>query len=159
LYAQNTLNLINSFESQLDEIERNKKNPPKFIQKDEKNLTEEQIKELQRIAENESLNQSLRKLNANEKRVLGVISKIECGKSNIIFSIKSENNPLLLQTTSLDKVKLISFVQELNESQIGCGLIKKENLALVTFIPNSKTNSLGEIIAIEFVPKGFKLIL
>ena len=108
----------------------------------------------------ESLNATLRKPQSNEKRLLGFVTKIDCQPKQIIFSIKSDKQILLLRSDTFDNLTLISFESELVDSEFGCGVLKKENLAVITFRPNAdaKSKVAGEIIAVEFVPKNFRFL-
>ena len=79
----------------------------------------------------------------------------QCGKSNVDFIITTPTGNLKLQTNSIDGINLLSLVAEMADYQLGCGTIVKENNASIIFKGDSM--KMGEIISIEFVPKGFKL--
>ena len=159
VYAENTIRTINSLESQLASI----KNFDKKRQSEEVSeipLSDEEITKRREKAMLESLNATLRKPQSNEKRLLGFVTKIDCQPKQIIFSIKSDKQMLLLRSDTFDSLTLISFESELVDSEFGCGVLKKENLAVITFRPNADTKSkvAGEIIAVEFVPKNFRFL-
>lgn len=154
LYAQNTIQRIDSTEFQLARI-RNEKT--KYVNDDivtEKPLTEEEIRKLREKAVTEQIRAVLRRPKSEEKRVLASLSKIECGREKIDFVFKTQNGLLRLQSKSFDGVNLISFIEELSDFRLNCGNINKENFASIIYGGiEVKTDTL---ISIEFVPKGFK---
>jgi tetratricopeptide (TPR) repeat protein len=158
VYAKNAINLINSYEAQLESV-RNYNNRPKQIVTD-KPLTEEEIARLNEQAMLEAINQTLRRPRADEKRGLGFITKIECGAKGIDYAARIDNQILQFASESFDSLFLMSFDGGLSNDEFGCGTLKKEMYAVITYRPlaNAQTKSAGEIVAIEFVPKNFKFL-
>lgn len=155
LYAQNTIQRIDATEYQLDRI-RNQKT--KYVDDDivsEKPLSDDEIKKLREKATNEQIKAVLRRPKIDEKRIFGNLRKIECSKNMIDFIIATPTGNLKLQTASIDGINLLSLVAEMSDYRLGCGTIVKENNASIIFKDDS--TKMGEIISIEFVPKGFKL--
>lgn len=159
VYAKNSLNMIDSLESQLEAIKNFNNRPRREIVSD-KPLTEEEIAALNEKAMLEAINQTLRRPKADEKRVLGYLTKIECGGKGIEYSVKVGDETLKLNSDSFDSLVLMSFNTESADGEIGCGTIKKEMFAVVSYRPttNAKGKSAGEILSIEFVPKNFKFL-
>ncbi len=159
VYVENTVRTINSLESQLAEIKNYKKREQSKEVSDAP-LSDEEIAKRREQALLESLNEALRKPGKGEKRLLGFITKIDCQPGQMIFSIKSGNQVFLLKSDSFDTFSLISYSRELIDSELGCGLLKTENFAVITFRPNAEAKSkvTGEIISIEFVPKTFRIL-
>lgn len=160
LYAQNTLSRINSTEAQLDDIKNFKKGASNPDLESDKPLTEEEVARRNREAVNEGLNRALRRPTGGEKKFLGYIAKIECAGKTIEFSIKTANQTLKFFARDFESLFLMSFSPDSADTELGCGTIKKDVLAVVTYLPapNAKTGSNGEIVAIEFMPEGFKLM-
>lgn len=160
LYAQNALSRINSTEAQLEDIKNFKKGASNPDVESEKPLTEEEVARRNREAVNEGLNRALRRPGAGEKRFLGYITKIECAGARVEFSIKTADQMLKFTARDFDSLFLMSFSPDSADTEIGCGVIKKDVFAVVTYLPasNTKTGSTGEIVAIEFMPEGFKLM-
>ena len=119
--------------------------------------TEEELKKLQADAEFEAISESLRKPLANEKRIVGHLSKIECAGGNIAFSIKSENQVIKLTSKDFEGLFLMAYVPA-DDLQFGCNTIKKDYYGIFTYKPveNTKTKTIGEIVSIELVPETFK---
>jgi tetratricopeptide (TPR) repeat protein len=158
VYAKNAVNLINTYEAQLENIKNYNR---RLRQSDVTNqpLTEEEAARLNYLAMLEGINQTLRKLKADEKRSLGYLTSVVCGANGIEYSVKIDNQVLKLTSENFDSILLMSFDGNLSNDEFGCGTIKKEMFAVVTYRPsaNAKGKSAGEIVAIEFVPKNFKL--
>ena len=154
LYAQNTLNLTNAWEAQLEQIKNYREKPE--TEATDKILSEEEIAALNEKAMRESLNQSLRKPQKGEKRILGFLTNIECDSKEIIYSFKDGNQLIKFRSDSFDEIILTAFAA--TDSKFGCGTLKNEIYAVLTFRAKDelKTKITGEIVAIEFVPKNFK---
>jgi tetratricopeptide (TPR) repeat protein len=154
LYAQTTLNLTNSWEAQLEEIKNHRPRPENEVT--DKILSEEEIAALNEKAMIKSLNESLRKPQKGEQRVLGFLMNIECFAKEIIYSFKTGNQMLEFRSNSLDEVTLTAFAA--TNSKFGCGTLKNEIYAVISYRANnnSKSKITGEAVALEFVPKNFK---
>jgi tetratricopeptide (TPR) repeat protein len=159
LYAQNTISVIDSTEAQMISIRDFKNRANSEIVSDFP-VSAEELARRNALAINQSLNQSLRRLSASEKRVLGYVTKIECLGKSVEFFVKVDNRTLSLHAPSFDSLFLMSFSSESSDAEIGCGTVTKEIFAVVTFRPNAdaKSKTAGEIVAIEFMPGNFKLL-
>lgn len=159
IYAENTVRNINSLEKQLDDIKNYEKREQDEAISDTP-LSDEEIARRREKAMLESLNATLRTPKRDEKRLLGYFTKIDCQPEQIIFSVKTDNQIFELKSDSFDTLTLVSFESKLVDSEFGCGVIKKENLAVITFRPSADTKSkiTGEIVSVEFVPKTFRFL-
>ncbi len=158
LYANNTIYLINSLESQLKEIEFYKKHPELVVDAPDKPLTEAELAEINEQHLLVSVNRMLRTPKKGEKRVLGYLTKIECQPTRVVYSIRADNQVLRLDSENFDSLILITFDGEMSNGQVGCETLKKENFVVVNYRPNEKDKTAGEIVSIEFVPKNFRLL-
>lgn len=159
LYSINTLNLINSWEAQLEaakDAEKERENPAAT----DKILSEEEILRLNEIALRESLNQALRRPRPDEKRILGFVTGADCDSNEIVFSFNSEGRQFRLRSNSFADVILISFAPNRAGTQIGCNTRGSAQFAVITYRPAraKSANFLGEAVAIEFVPENFRLL-
>jgi tetratricopeptide (TPR) repeat protein len=159
VYAENTLRTINSLEAQLEDIKNHKKHEDDEAVS-ETPLSDEEIARRREKAILESLNATLRRPRANEKRLLGYVTKIECQPAQIIFSVKSGEQSFELRSASLETLTLVSFAAGIVNSEFGCGVVKKENLSVITFRPSADADAkiAGEIVAVEFVPQTFRFL-
>jgi predicted Zn-dependent protease len=120
----------------------------------------EELAKAQEDARMFGINELLRKPEANEKRVLGRIQKIECKGKEIKFTIKSDNELFTLSGKDFESLALAAFTIEAENTQIGCG----ENLsalnAVVTYKPepNAKGTHRGVLVAVDLVPGNFRFV-
>lgn len=110
-------------------------------------------------AMNRALNRSLRKPSENENRFAGQLTEIACGKT-ITFQIEGENQILKFNKPSFDGIFLISFSRNTAGMKIECGKPKTEMFVVATYKTDTlkKSDSDGELMVLEFVPKEFKLL-
>ncbi len=158
IYAQNSINLINSLEAQLIAIKNY--NDRLKTEIPDKLLTDEEFAHLRELAILESINQGLRKPRTNEIRVLGYLTKIECGERDVEYFFKVDKKIIKLTSKDFDKLILVSFAKEMSNVQLGCETIKNEIFSVITYQPskNTATKTAGEILSIEFVPQNFKFL-
>jgi tetratricopeptide (TPR) repeat protein len=107
----------------------------------------------------EGIKNALRQPQAGEKREIGSVEKIECGNNSVTFVVNIGGQSLKLKTKSPQDVKMMAFTPEASGLQFNCGVKFPPISTIITYRPNAdgkgKTN--GEIVALEFVPKSFKL--
>jgi tetratricopeptide (TPR) repeat protein len=158
VYAKNTINQINSYEAQLENI-KNYRNRPQQAIVTNKPLTEEEIARLNEQAMIEGINEGLRKPKADEKRVLGHLTKIECVKG-VEYSVRVDGQVIKLSSENFDSLFLMAYNTDVASGEIGCGSVKSEIFAVITYRPaaSAKSKSAGEILSIELVPKNFKFL-
>ena len=143
--------------------------PKNFRLKTEAEIAESESKQAA-LAESEMQNQmqnaveqhiknSLRQPQEGERRQIVTPEKIECGGKSVFFIVKTETQTLRLKTDSPQSLKIIAFTTEAGPMQLGCGARLPAVPAVVTFRPSTdaKDKVQGEIVALEFVPQGFKL--
>ena len=107
---------------------------------------------------NQSLNEALRKPRGDEKRVVGYLTNIDCEAKNVTFAVRVDNQTLKFSAADFQNIFMMAFTAEAAGRKIGCGARKPEDYVVLTFRPSdAKVKSSGEIIAVEFMPKTFKL--
>jgi tetratricopeptide (TPR) repeat protein len=104
------------------------------------------------------LRDALRKPEAGERQVQGMLVRIDCDAKGIIFTLKSADGLLRLKTASFEKIDITTFAPDV-AGEITCGVRKPENAVVVCYLPASDTRAKtnGAIRSLEFVPKDFKL--
>ena len=163
-YAQSTVRSIDSYQAQMEQVNKynqeQKQNPRQIYIESDKPLSEEELKKLQSKAMFDSINESLRKPEGTEKRVLGTLTKIECGAKGIVYTVKLETEILKLTSADFQSLTLFGYGVDPNNMEIGCGTLKKEVFGVITYRPktDAKIKTVGEVVAIELVPKDFKLV-
>lgn len=158
LYAQNTVQRIDSTEYQLLNSRRQEKYPYSDAIS-ETPFSDEEIARLRVKAMRESLNAVLRRPSSDEKRILGRIVGIDCRQNQIDFTVDSSDKRLKFSAASFEELYLMTFYAGMTKNEIGCGNLNKDNSAVIIYRKPAvfKPDTAGEIISIEFVPKDFQL--
>ena len=107
----------------------------------------------------QAIKNALRRPLADEKREVGFIEKVECGGKGMFFIIKNATQTLRLSVTSPQAIQIRAFTPEAEQLQFGCNL-KKVDIPVIFTFKEDKTltaKSDGEIVSLEFMPKGFEL--
>jgi tetratricopeptide (TPR) repeat protein len=101
---------------------------------------------------------ALRKPEAGERQIQGMLVRIDCDAKGIIFTLKSDVGLLRLTSANFEEVDLTTFAPDV-AGEITCGLRKPENLVVVSYLPASdaRAKTEGTIRSLEFVPGDFKL--
>jgi len=122
--------------------------------------TPEELAKLTEEANLRSMNEALRKPAADEKRVIGIIQKIECKGSTITYTIKADSETFALTSKDFEALNVNSFIQEANSIAIGCGEDLSALTALITYkekmVPKAAWR--GDLLSLEFVPKTFRIM-
>ena len=107
----------------------------------------------------QAIKNALRQPLADEKRELGFIEKVECSNKGMFFVIKSSAQTLKLSVSSPQAIQIRAFTPEVEQLQFGCNLKKVDIPVIFTFKEDKSltAKSDGEIISLEFMPKGFQL--
>ncbi len=163
-YAQSILRSIDLYQAQIERVssynQEQKQNPREIRIESDKPLTDEEFEKLKAKAIMDSINDALRKPAADEKRVLGILSKIECSAKGIVYTVNSGTETLKLTSADFQSLTLMVYGVDPGNLQFGCGTLKSEVFGVITYRPktDAKTKTTGEVVAIEVVPKGFKMV-
>ncbi len=103
------------------------------------------------------LEDALRKPKTGEKRVQGFLNRIDCTKG-IIFTLKVADRVLKFSARKFEDLAITTFTGEVS-GELTCGARKTPEWIILTYkpAPNTRAKTEGEPVAIEFVPKDFKL--
>lgn len=107
-----------------------------------------------------SINRALKKLETNEKRVIGKIQKIDCKGENIIYTVKTDSETFALSSKDFENLTLVAFIADVENTQVGCGVNISAVNAVLTYKAqtDSKNANRGELIGIDFVPPDFSFM-
>ena len=108
----------------------------------------------------DSIKQNLRPPAAGEVRALGFIEKSECTSKGMFFYFKvGAARPLRLSANPSRQPQIRAYTNDIEGLQIGCGMKAVDAPVLFTYAANSdpKAKTAGEVVSLEFVPKGFAL--
>ena len=112
-------------------------------------------------SEHDYLRETLRAVGAGEERIQGLFVKLECDNRAVAYFIIQAGDRLYkIRATALDRVQLISYVP--GASEVSCGVRKNQENVVITFRPATDPKDVrakinGDVIAMEMVPKDFKL--
>jgi tetratricopeptide (TPR) repeat protein len=160
-HAENMMSNLEFMKAQIEEAKkegRDLRRERVLITTEDKPPSPEEVAKLREELEREALISALRKPNEGETRILGYVSKIECIAGAIFYTIKVDGQVVRLQSKDFQGLNLRALGPTV-ETQIGCGGLKKEFYAILTYLPreNPKSRTKGELVSIEIVPEGFKL--
>jgi hypothetical protein len=104
------------------------------------------------------LREALRKPDAGETQVQGILERIDCDPKGVVFQVRIEGRVLKLRAANFDSVELTSFSPGAG-GEISCGQRKAESSVVVCYVasPDARTKVDGTLRSIEFVPKDFQL--
>lgn len=125
----------------------------------EENPTPEQIAAARQEAEIRGINHSLRPPKPGDVRVLGQITKIDCSKGNVVYSVKTGTETFLLSSKDFQGLEIITFVPD-SEADFGCKSDLANSTVVLTYRPQETARPpvRGELIVVELVPKHFRFI-
>jgi hypothetical protein len=106
---------------------------------------------------NAALADALRTPRADEKRVQGLLTLIDCSAKGLTFQVRAGDRLLKFHRDNFDHLVITAFTTGIGR-EIDCGPRKPENWIVLTYTtPKAGTKSDGEVAAIEFVPQTFVL--
>lgn len=105
-----------------------------------------------------ALREALRPPQEGEKRVQGILVRIDCDAKGIVFTVRLGSGLIKVHTTKFEDMDISTYVPEVS-GDITCGARQQENVVVLTYRPSAAGRSRydGEGVALEFVPKGFTL--
>ena len=106
-----------------------------------------------------SIRQALYQPKHGETRMLGYLDRIECSNSERYYVIRMVAKTYRLAGGAPETMPIRLFTRELEGMQFGCRMqpIDVPVVFIYRDTPDSKSGSDGEIISLEFVPRGFTL--
>ena len=107
-----------------------------------------------------AINQSLRPAATGEQRIIGRVSKIDCKSGAVRYSVRAGSETFVLSSPDFRALTITTFVPESGGSEVGCDSDLSKANTVLTYRPSTapKSDSRGDLIAIEFVPDNFRFI-
>ena len=136
--------------------------PPTDLARNEELITAEKIDFEQKRRESmlKQIEQNLRQPESGEVRAIGIVEKLVCSGKTVTAHVQLNGQELQLRLPDdPNSLKLAIFTQDLSGMQFGCGVTIPDEPAVITYLPSpsGKAKPAGELKAVEFVPKIFKL--
>ncbi len=121
-------------------------------------LTNEEYERRKREVEIRGINESLRKPEENERRILGTLLKITCNRRLARYLLKAGGGTVTLNSNGFSSLKFMTYNVDASDIKIGCEMIKRPMFGVFTYKPyRSGADGIGELVAVEFVPDYFTL--
>lgn len=119
----------------------------------------EDLVTIQRTAMMNQIKEELRKPLPGEKREMAYIEKSECSNKGAFMFFKTPTAMLKLSNPSPQTLQMKAFTPDVENLQIGCGMTSVEIPVIITYkeTTDKKGKIIGELVALEFVPKSFVL--
>jgi tetratricopeptide (TPR) repeat protein len=104
------------------------------------------------------LREALRQPEAGETHTQGTLLRIECDARGVTFVVQVGDKTLRLKNRDFDAISITTYTQDAT-GEIDCSTKKADSNVVIAYVPSAdaKAKFDGEIRAVEFVPKDFKL--
>jgi Flp pilus assembly protein TadD len=96
----------------------------------------------------------LRPPQAGEARLFGILTGIECPQGVVRLVIDDNGRRVRVHAAGFQGIDFVSFRSELTGA-LSCGARTTQDPVLVTYRPQPADGSLGEVVAVEFVPLSY----
>ncbi|HEY7289054.1 MAG TPA: tetratricopeptide repeat protein [Vicinamibacterales bacterium] len=98
----------------------------------------------------------LRAVHSGEERMLGQLTRIDCARGTVRFTVESEDREVTAAATRMEDVELTTFLDDKSFSVV-CGARPAPERVYLTWQPDTKWGSgiVGTAVAVEFLPKSF----
>lgn len=127
----------------------------------EKEPTVEELEKAAAEANIVSINEALRKPAAGETRIIGRIENISCAKQPVVYTIRTDTENFKVSSADFQGLVLNTFDgQSAGRVEVGCDAKIAAAPAVLTYKakPDPRKIIRGELVAVEFVPKDFRLL-
>lgn len=135
---------------------------PRLLKGPGRPLTEAEaakLAERQKAARIRGVNQLLREPAANEQRVMGRITKIDCKARPLVYTVVADNQTFSLTSNDFQGLAIMAYEDDTVSVEIGCDADLSPATTLLTYrAADGKPGTRGELVAIEFVPRDFRLM-
>ncbi|HEY0077534.1 MAG TPA: tetratricopeptide repeat protein [Pyrinomonadaceae bacterium] len=87
----------------------------------------------------------------------GKLARVECEEAGVLLFVEVEGGTLKLRSDALNRIRFVTYTTEVKTGQLTCGLREPANPVLVTYRPptDSRADTDGEVIAVEFIPRDW----
>jgi len=107
--------------------------------------------------QNTALEEALRKPQAGEKHLQGMLTAVQCDAKGIVFQVRAGDRQFKFHSDNFEKVDITAFTTDVS-GDVTCGARKPENAVVITFTAAKAGSKFeGEAVALEFVPPKFVL--
>ena len=124
-----------------------------------KDLTAAQVAQIEEDRVVNNINYMIERPRAGERLVVGYLGKIVCDEDRINYKFKTDDGELRLTGRRFDDLRLKVLIEGTSSFSFRCDAKVSDELIAIVYAPsaNASTGNDGELRAISFVPKNFKL--
>jgi hypothetical protein len=97
----------------------------------------------------------LRKARPGEQRAAGMLSRIDCA-GTFAVDVRIRGETMRMQGSQFQDVQIVTYRDDLR-GDIPCGSRQQEDLVYVTWRESPDPSGVRLLVALEFLPKGYKL--
>ena len=98
---------------------------------------------------------AFREIRTGELRKAGKLTRIDCPRSGLTFTIATKDGALVFGAARFEDVEFITYREDL-AGRVQCGLRTPPDVVLVTYQPAASAGRLaGQVVAVEFPPAGY----
>ncbi len=164
-YAQGLLSQVESLENYLENVraERRVPAPETLRESTEPSSTSPVANDVDREAlrkrvELDTLREVLRRPEAGEQQVQGIMTRIECRPREVLLMFQIGEGVLKLTSSKFEEVDFTTYTSDAS-GEISCGPRKRSNPVVVIYrpAPNARNQTDGEVVSVSLVPKEFQL--
>jgi len=132
--------------------------PPKFLKR--KDITDEQMKQIERDRMNVGINSVLPPVETGQLRALGRVNNIVCRNGTIRINFTSADGPLTLSAVDFQSLQLGIFKEGTENFEVGCGSDLSKESAVATYIQPQRPvpGVAGQLVGLSIVPAEFRLM-
>jgi hypothetical protein len=131
-----------------------------MLKRSDKPMSEAEIAKANAESTLRAVNESVRKLNPGETRVIGHVQKIDCKTKPISFLVKTPDGTFTVVSKDFQALDFNVFIPEADNVAVGCDANISAFNAVVTYKPAAaaKGTAKGDLLAIEFVADDFRIM-
>lgn len=154
--AQSVLGILASIEDQAARFKAEREAISKSASAIEEPTRGEASKEASSEAAASDVRPTLKR-RTNGEQVRGLLTRIECANTSVLFYIKVGERTLKLQSSAFDLIEFITYTTDVG-GELTCGARQPANDVIVTYRPAKPPNAKvdGEVVVVQFVPKDWK---
>jgi hypothetical protein len=122
--------------------------------------SDHELAKLQADTNLRAMNAALRKTKDGEERTIGRVQKIACRVGSVVYTIGANDDIFTLTSKDFISLTLDAYDGRAARIRVGCDSDLSPFDAVITYRPTKNLGSRvrGELVAIEFVPAGFRLM-
>ncbi len=123
-------------------------------------LSDEELKDMQRISHNRWVQNNFPPIKTGEQRVLAKLGKVTCKDGMINYAVKINGKRSVFQSRDFESLEILNFITNGDEMTVGCDVTFDYKPVVLYYKKKAKSRkgTLSEITAVMFVPDEFYIM-